>query len=360
MDNSHEFELISETMMADVMRFLAIISFALLIIFIPLVQIMMDQTPPSVPLNITASAVSDSQIEISWDNSTDNVNIEGYKIFRDGMEIDLTNKISFVDSSLASSKDYCYTVSAFDASGNESKQSDQACAKTLKDKQKEQERLRREELRRKEEERKRLEMLSKLETQREKEEATRKREEYEKDRRVEEARRKKEKAERKRKEEEIKRVKAQKKIEMQKIMKERKSREKLRKANQRAKNKKIKTLRFAEGALPALISNGGIRCMIFVSSDTTNAYEVTSIKGSDVSIRQVPRPTVTGYGLDPEAMEKTERAFNRKYPAMKYDKKKYYFLPSASMRVEISKISSSSKYGLYLIQKDGRIKYFNE
>ena len=43
-----------------------------------------DATPPSTPANLTATAVSSSQIDLSWDASTDNIAVTGYNIYRDG------------------------------------------------------------------------------------------------------------------------------------------------------------------------------------------------------------------------------------------------------------------------------------
>lgn len=45
MDNLHEYDIESESLQADVMRFLAIIAFSLLVIFIPLIQVVSQQSP---------------------------------------------------------------------------------------------------------------------------------------------------------------------------------------------------------------------------------------------------------------------------------------------------------------------------
>ena len=46
-----------------------------------------DTTPPSVPTVLTATAVSTTQINLSWTASTDNVGVSGYKIFRNGTQV---------------------------------------------------------------------------------------------------------------------------------------------------------------------------------------------------------------------------------------------------------------------------------
>src|SRR3989344_1475867 len=41
-----------------------------------------DTTPPSIPTNLSASAISSSQINLSWTASTDNVGVTGYRVER--------------------------------------------------------------------------------------------------------------------------------------------------------------------------------------------------------------------------------------------------------------------------------------
>ncbi len=86
-----------------------------------------DGIPPTTPQNLRATTVSSSRIDLSWDASTDNVGVVGYKIYRDGI---LLIGITTSDTGLRASTSYCYTVSAVDAAGNESSQSTQACATT--------------------------------------------------------------------------------------------------------------------------------------------------------------------------------------------------------------------------------------
>jgi hypothetical protein len=64
-----------------------------------------DITPPSVPTNLSASAVSSSQINLSRTASTDNVGVTGYKIYRAGTQIaTVTSGTSSADTGLSPKK----------------------------------------------------------------------------------------------------------------------------------------------------------------------------------------------------------------------------------------------------------------
>jgi chitodextrinase len=89
-----------------------------------------DTTAPTVPGGLSASAISSSQINVSWTASTDNVGVTGYNIFRGGVKIGTGPGTSFQDAGLAPSTSYTYNVSAFDAAGNTSAQSTGASATT--------------------------------------------------------------------------------------------------------------------------------------------------------------------------------------------------------------------------------------
>jgi chitodextrinase len=82
-----------------------------------------DSTPPSVPAGLSASAISSSQINLTWIASTDNVGVTGYKVFRNGSQIATTATNSYQNTGLTAGTTYSYTVSAYDAAGNNSAQS---------------------------------------------------------------------------------------------------------------------------------------------------------------------------------------------------------------------------------------------
>jgi hypothetical protein len=89
----------------------------------------LDSTPPSVPANLTAIG-STSQIGLSWNASTDNTGVIGYKIFRNGQYLESVGTTAALDSDVTGTTQYCYTVSAYNAAGKESAQSTPLCTTT--------------------------------------------------------------------------------------------------------------------------------------------------------------------------------------------------------------------------------------
>ncbi len=89
-----------------------------------------DTQAPTAPTGLGASAASSSQINLAWTASTDNVGVTGYKIFRAGTQIATTAGTTYSNTGLRASTAYGYTVSAYDAAGNNSDQSSAASATT--------------------------------------------------------------------------------------------------------------------------------------------------------------------------------------------------------------------------------------
>ena len=82
-----------------------------------------DTQAPTVPANLRAQAVSSSQINLTWNASTDNVGVTGYRILRSGAQIGTAAGTTFSNTGLSASTAYSYTVAAYDAAGNTSGQS---------------------------------------------------------------------------------------------------------------------------------------------------------------------------------------------------------------------------------------------
>jgi hypothetical protein len=101
-----------------------------------------DENAPSVPTGLTVTAVSSSQIDLSWTASTDKegiitLGVGGYKVYRNGDLIIPHGAFTFKsdtqasDAQLTPSTLYCYTIRAYDERKNESAQSSEQCATTL-------------------------------------------------------------------------------------------------------------------------------------------------------------------------------------------------------------------------------------
>jgi PKD repeat protein len=82
-----------------------------------------DTKKPTVPKNLTAELVSSKQIGFSWTPSTDNVGVSHYNIFADGQLIATSDGPGYTFSA-RKSRWYTFEVSAEDAAGNESADSD--------------------------------------------------------------------------------------------------------------------------------------------------------------------------------------------------------------------------------------------
>jgi chitodextrinase len=77
-----------------------------------------DTQAPSAPTNLSATATSSTQINLSWTASTDNVGVTGYRILRGGTQVGTSATTSFSNTGLTPSTAYNYTVTAVDAAGN--------------------------------------------------------------------------------------------------------------------------------------------------------------------------------------------------------------------------------------------------
>ena len=77
-----------------------------------------DTTPPSVPTGLSGTAVSNTQINLTWTASTDNVGVKGYQVFLNDVVVSTTTTPSFQHTGLAASTTYNYRVNAFDAANN--------------------------------------------------------------------------------------------------------------------------------------------------------------------------------------------------------------------------------------------------
>jgi chitodextrinase len=71
---------------------------------------------PGAPSNLTATAASCSQINLSWTASTGTVT--GYYVYRNSSQVGTTSSTSYSDTGLAASTQYSYYVVAYNSNGN--------------------------------------------------------------------------------------------------------------------------------------------------------------------------------------------------------------------------------------------------
>ena len=79
-----------------------------------------DATPPTAPANLTGTAVSPTQVNLTWNASTDNVGVTGYQVFRDGALLATTTGTGtgYSDTTASPSTTHSYQVRARDAANN--------------------------------------------------------------------------------------------------------------------------------------------------------------------------------------------------------------------------------------------------
>jgi hypothetical protein len=82
-----------------------------------------DTTAPSAPKNLTLQQLDPyegPQVVLDWDPSTDNVSVVGYRIYRDGVEVNTVADGSSddTDRGFVMGRKYRYAVRAYDAAGN--------------------------------------------------------------------------------------------------------------------------------------------------------------------------------------------------------------------------------------------------
>jgi chitodextrinase len=88
-----------------------------------------DTTPPAQVTGLTTTAVSTSQIDLTWDANSES-DLDHYNVYRDGTKIVETVSESYSDTGLTAGTTYTYEVSAVDTSGNEGTLSNSASATT--------------------------------------------------------------------------------------------------------------------------------------------------------------------------------------------------------------------------------------
>ena len=92
-----------------------------------------DWTPPTTPTGLAANVATSSEIDLTWNTSTDNVAVTGYTVYRNGAAVGTTAGLTYADTGLGHGFTYTYAVDAFDAGGNHSVKSASASGTTSDD-----------------------------------------------------------------------------------------------------------------------------------------------------------------------------------------------------------------------------------
>jgi len=94
-----------------------------------------SDTTPSTPSGLATRLVTASSLTLSWDASTDDVGVAGYRLFENGTQVGTSSATSYSFTGLSCGTSYTLGVAAYDAAGNLSgtattTRSTSACADT--------------------------------------------------------------------------------------------------------------------------------------------------------------------------------------------------------------------------------------
>ena len=93
-----------------------------------------NSTPPSSPASLTATGVSNTQIDLAWTAANDaERGVVSYSIYRDGVRVGNTGQLSFSDTGLTEGTSYTYEVSAIKGASLEGPRSGPVAQSTLAD-----------------------------------------------------------------------------------------------------------------------------------------------------------------------------------------------------------------------------------
>jgi len=77
-----------------------------------------DSTPPSTPTNLSATAISSSQIDLAWTSASDpESGISSYNIYRNNVSVGTASTTSFSDTGLSEGTTHTYQISAVNGGG---------------------------------------------------------------------------------------------------------------------------------------------------------------------------------------------------------------------------------------------------
>lgn len=89
-----------------------------------------DTSAPTAPTLLSVVPVAPTQVDVTWSAATDDIQVAGYRVFRDSVQIATTTLLSYNDVGLTPSTTYSYYIDAFDLSFNFSSTSAQLSTTT--------------------------------------------------------------------------------------------------------------------------------------------------------------------------------------------------------------------------------------
>ncbi|MDP4092405.1 MAG: fibronectin type III domain-containing protein [Bacillota bacterium] len=92
-----------------------------------------DTEVPTIPCGIKAVSATATEINLTWNPSSDNVKVKGYEIFFNGSSAGKSSKPSFTAANLQPGKSYSVSICAYDSTGNNSGKSTSLTVTTQKD-----------------------------------------------------------------------------------------------------------------------------------------------------------------------------------------------------------------------------------
>jgi chitodextrinase len=79
-----------------------------------------DTEPPSIPTGLASSNVTPTSLDLTWDPSTDNIGVGGYRILQDGVLIPGITDTIYQANGLVPLTSYDFSIQAYDLDGNSS------------------------------------------------------------------------------------------------------------------------------------------------------------------------------------------------------------------------------------------------
>ena len=77
-----------------------------------------DTTPPSTPTGLTSSGTGQTSVALSWNGSTDDYGVTGYRLYQNGSQVGASSSVGYIFGGLTCATNYNFGVAAVDGAGN--------------------------------------------------------------------------------------------------------------------------------------------------------------------------------------------------------------------------------------------------